>query len=77
MASQREGARQWLEALGDIERYALEAGEAAAADALGLHLARTHEVFDKQLQFQQELIAQLHGMRTRESTSATRHDASA
>jgi hypothetical protein len=77
VASQREGARQWLEALGDIERYALEAGEAAAADALGLHLARTHEVFDKQLQFQQELIAQLHGMRTREPAATTRHDASA
>ncbi len=78
VASQREGARQWLEALGDIERYALEAGETAAADALGLHLARTHEVFDKQLQFQQELIAQLHGMRTREpATTTTRHDASA
>ncbi len=77
VASQREGARQWLEALGDIERYALEAGEAAAADALGQHLARTHEVFDRQLQFQQELIAQLHGMRTRESIAATRADATA
>lgn len=77
VASQREGARQWLEALGDIERYALEAGEAAAADALGQHLARTHEVFEKQLQFQQELITQLHGMRTRESSVQTRADASA
>jgi hypothetical protein len=77
VASQREGARQWLESLGDIERYAMEAGEAAASDALGQHLARTHEVFDRQLQFQQELIEQLQGMRRRESMVAPRADASA
>ncbi|MDD9943957.1 MAG: hypothetical protein OXU20_23140 [Myxococcales bacterium] len=56
---QRHAAQQWLESLGEIERSVSEAGEAAAADVLGQHLARTHEVFERQLRFQQELIAQL------------------
>jgi hypothetical protein len=77
VASQREGARQWLESLGDIERYALEAGESAAADALGQHLARTHEVFDRQLKFQEELLEQLSLLGHRQTAVAPRADASA
>lgn len=71
---QREGARVWLESLGEIERAVVDAGEAAAADVLGRHLARTHEVFDRQLQFQQELIDQLRGVR-RDSALQARVDA--
>lgn len=77
VASQREGARQWLESLGDIERYALEAGESAAADALSQHLARTHEVFDRQLKFQEELLEQLSVLGHRQTSIAPRADASA
>jgi hypothetical protein len=59
---QREAAREWLENLGHVERAVADAGEGAAADALGHHLARTHEIFDRQLRFQQELFEQLrHG----------------
>ena len=71
---QREGARAWLESLGDVERAVVDAGEAAAADVLGRHLSRTHEVFERQLQFQQELIDQLRGVR-RESMAQARVDA--
>ena len=56
---QREAAREWLENLGHVERAVADAGEGAAADALGHHLARTHEIFDRQLRFQQELFEQL------------------
>lgn len=56
---QRQGVESWLSSLGDIERSVTDAGEAAAADVLGQHLARTHEVFDRQLRFQQELLEQL------------------
>lgn len=63
---QRAAAAQWLESLGDLERSVTDAGEAAAADVLGQHLARTHEVFDRQLRFQQELIEQLRTNRHRE-----------
>lgn len=57
--AQRAAAQAWLESLGEIERSVTDAGEAAAADVLGQHLARTHEVFDRQLRFQQELMEQL------------------
>lgn len=57
--AQRQAAEAWLESLGEIERSVTDAGEAAAADVLGQHLARTHEVFDRQLRFQQELMEQL------------------
>ena len=61
---QREAAREWLENLGHVERAVADAGEGAAADALGHHLARTHEIFDRQLRFQQELFEQLRHART-------------
>jgi hypothetical protein len=60
---QREGARSWLESLGEMERAVANAGESAAADVLDQHLVRTHELFDRQLQFHQELIEQLRGSR--------------
>jgi hypothetical protein len=71
---QREGARAWLESLGELERAVANAGEAAAADVLGQHLVRTHELFDQQLQFHQELIEQLRSAR-RDSIVAPRIDA--
>ena len=71
---QREGARAWLESLGEVERAVVEAGEAAAAEVLGRHLSHTHELFDRQLQFQQELIDQLRAVR-HESAAQARYDA--
>ena len=56
---QRDAAREWLDNLGHVERAVADAGEGAAADALGQHLARTHEIFDRQLRFQRELFDQL------------------
>lgn len=66
---QRLAGQQWLESLGSVERLVTEAGEAAAADVLGQHLARTHEVFDRQLQFQQALIEQLRGATKAEAST--------
>ena len=74
MEKQREGARAWLESLGEVERAVVEAGEAAAAEVLGRHLSHTHELFDRQLQFQQELIDQLRAVR-HESAAQARVDA--
>ncbi len=54
-----EAAQRWLTALGDVERAVLDAGEGAAVDVLGEYLTRTHELFDQQLGFQQELMQQL------------------
>ena len=54
-----EAAEQWLEGLGQVERAVEEAGESAAVDVLGQYLARTHELFDQQLGFQQALVAQI------------------
>lgn len=65
---QRHAAREWLANLGHVERAIADVGEGAAADALGQHLARTHEIFDRQLRFQQELFEQL---RSREAHGAT------
>ena len=74
---QRRAANQWLESLGDIERLVTDAGETAAADVLGQHLARTHEVFDRQLRFQQELIAQLNAEPRRRAAQEQGVDATA
>ncbi len=46
-----------------MERSVEEAGEGAAVDVLGQYLARTHELFDQQLGFQQELYEQLRAAR--------------
>ncbi|HJL04334.1 MAG TPA: hypothetical protein RMH85_09810 [Polyangiaceae bacterium LLY-WYZ-15_(1-7)] len=54
-----EAAQRWLEGLGHVEHAVEEAGEGAAVDVLGQYLARTHELFDQQLGFQQELVDQL------------------
>ncbi|MBX3249183.1 MAG: hypothetical protein KF901_18535, partial [Myxococcales bacterium] len=54
-----EAAQRWLEGLANVERAVEEAGEGAAVDVLGQYLARTHELFDQQLGFQQELVDQL------------------
>ena len=54
-----EAAERWLEGLGHIEKAVEEAGEGAAVDVLGQYLARTHELFDQQLGFQQALVAQI------------------
>lgn len=57
-------AGDWLEGLGRVERAVEEAGEGAAVDVLGDYLARTHELFDQQLGFQQELVEQLRETRS-------------
>ena len=54
-----EGAKAWREGLGEVEALIIEAGEGAAAEALSVHLERTHELFDRQLRFQRELLAEL------------------
>ncbi len=61
--AQRDASRAWLESLGQVEAAVLRAGEGAAADVLGEHLAHTHEVFDRQLRFQTELFEQLRALR--------------
>ena len=73
----RQNLREWVDNLGDVERAVTEAGEAAAADVLGEHLARTHEVFDRQLRFQQEVVEQLRTAQRRESSSELSADVSA
>lgn len=60
---QERAAEEWLANLGKVEAAVAEAGEAAAADVLGQHLAHTHELFDRQLRFQNELYEQLRTMR--------------
>jgi hypothetical protein len=59
----REGAKAWLESLGELEAAIVHAGEGAAAEALTNHLAHTQELFDRQLRFQRELFAQLRALR--------------
>lgn len=58
-----EAAQRWLGGLSQVERSVEEAGEGAAVDVLGQYLARTHELFDQQLGFQQELYEQLRATR--------------
>ncbi len=60
----REAAQQWLDGLGRVEEAVAQAGEGAAAEALDVHLAHTHEIFDRQLRFQRELLDQLRAMRS-------------
>src|SRR5690606_30444606 len=55
----RDAARAWLEDLGEVDLAVARAGEGAAVEVLGQYLARTHEVFDCQLRFQQELLEQV------------------
>lgn len=59
-----QGASAWREGLGEVEALIVEAGEGAAAEALSAHLTRTHELFDHQLRFQRELLAELRELST-------------
>lgn len=54
-----EAAQRWLSSLATVERAVEEAGEGAAVDVLGQYLARTHELFDQQLGFQEALVKRL------------------
>ncbi|MCA9615701.1 MAG: hypothetical protein R3B99_03020 [Polyangiales bacterium] len=54
-----DAAQRWLSSLATVERAVEEAGEGAAVDVLGQYLARTHELFDQQLGFQEELVKRL------------------
>ena len=76
---QRDAAAQWLESLGAVEAAVQQAGESAAARALGEQLDRTRELFDGQLQFHRELLLQLHGTRATSVNDAPRerHDGDA
>jgi hypothetical protein len=56
---QRAAADEWIAQLGRIDEAVMRAGEEAAADALGQYLARTHELFDQQLELQEELLERL------------------
>ncbi len=58
-----EAAERWLSGLSIVERSVEEAGEEAAVEVLGQYLTRTHELFDQQLGFQQELFEQLKAAR--------------
>ena len=60
---QQRAAEEWLANLGRVEAAVADAGESAAADALGQHLAHTHELFDRQLRFQSEVYEQLRALR--------------
>lgn len=55
----RQAADEWLANLGKVEAAVVSSGEAAAADVLGQQLARAHEMFDRQLRFQNELLERL------------------
>jgi hypothetical protein len=57
----REGATEWLAALGTVEGAIARATEDAAGGALGEQLDRARELFDVQLQFHRELLLQLRG----------------
>lgn len=59
-----EAAQRWLSSLATVERAVEEAGEGAAVDVLGQYLARTHELFDQQLGFQEELVKRLETAKT-------------
>jgi hypothetical protein len=59
-----QAAQRWLSGLSLVERSVEEAGEGAAVEILGQYLTRTHELFDQQLGFQQELFEQLRAART-------------
>lgn len=54
-----EAAERWLDGLSEVERAVEEAGGEAAVSVLRQYLTRTHELFDQQLGFQQELFNQL------------------
>lgn len=58
-----QAAQRWLSGLSLVERSVEEAGEGAAVEVLGQYLTRTHELFDQQLGFQQELFEQLRAAR--------------
>jgi hypothetical protein len=57
----REGAAEWLAALGTVEGAIARASEEAAGGALGEQLDRARELFDVQLRFHRELLLQLRG----------------
>jgi hypothetical protein len=57
----REGASEWLAALGTVEGAIVRASEEAAGGALAEQLDRARELFDAQLQFHRELLLQLRG----------------
>jgi hypothetical protein len=72
----REGAKAWLESLGELEAAIVRAGEGAAAEALESHLAHTQELFDRQLRFQRELFAQLRALRGDETGESSEQETS-
>jgi hypothetical protein len=57
----REGAGEWLAALGTVEGAIARAANEAAGRALDEQLDRARELFDAQLQFHRELLRQLRG----------------
>lgn len=64
-----EGAKSWREELGEVEALIIQGGEGAAAEALSVHLERTHELFDRQLRFQRELLGALRELTGRDEPS--------
>lgn len=59
----QRAAEEWLANLGRVEAAVAEAGEEAASDTLAQHLAHMHDVFERQLRFQQEVFDQLRALR--------------
>lgn len=55
-------SQRWMDGLGMVDQKVEDAGTEAAVDILGQYLARTHELFDQQLGFQQELVERLQGI---------------
>ena len=70
----REGATEWLLALGTVEGAIARAGNDAASGALAEQLDRARELFDAQLQFHRELLLQLRGNRVATETRRERRD---
>jgi hypothetical protein len=59
----QRAAEEWLANLGRVEAAVAEAGEEAASDTLAQHLAHMHDVFERQIRFQQEVFEQLRALR--------------
>ena len=56
---QRVAADNWIGTLRSVDEAVLRAGEKAAVEALDHYLARTHELFDHQLELHEELLDRL------------------
>lgn len=67
----RAASDEWLANLGAMEASVVSAGEHAASDVLGQQLARTHEIFDRQLRFQSELLDRLRATRNEPAPAPT------